>query len=137
MGFSKRVSILGCPIDNITMSETIGKIHELIKQGGVHQHVVVNVDKLLKLRSDEKLREIISNCDIINADGMPIVWVSGLFGSRIKERVTGIDLMENLIKDASQKGYRPFFFGARKPVVERVVRIYRNKYPKLRIAGSE
>ena len=135
MGFGKRVNILGCSIDNMTMSETIEKIDELIKQGGVHQHVVVNVDKLIKLRSNKKLRKIISNCDIINADGMPIVWVSSLFGSRIKERVTGIDLMENLIKHASQKGYRPFFFGARKPVVERVVQIYRNKYPELKIAG--
>jgi N-acetylglucosaminyldiphosphoundecaprenol N-acetyl-beta-D-mannosaminyltransferase len=135
MMIDERVTILGCPIDNITMAETIKRIDELIKQGGVYQHVVVNVAKLIKLQKDESLKKIISNCDLINADGMPLIWVSKFFGVQLKERVAGIDLMEQLIEFASKKGYSIFFLGARKGVVKKVVKIFKNKYPNLKIAG--
>jgi N-acetylglucosaminyldiphosphoundecaprenol N-acetyl-beta-D-mannosaminyltransferase len=132
---NERVTILDCPIDNLTMSETIKRVNDLIIEGGVHQHVVVNVDKLVKLRNDENLKEIISSCDIINADGMPLVWASRFLGNRLKERVTGIDLMERLIKLASKKKYRIFFLGARKNVVKKVVNVFKNKYHNLEITG--
>jgi len=135
MSVNERVTILGCPIDNMTMSETVKRVDDLIIEGGVHQHVVVNVDKLLKVRRDENLKKIISSCDIINADGMPLVWVSSFFGARLKERVAGIDLMERLIEFASQKGYRIFVLGAHKNVVKKVVKTFKDKYTNLEIAG--
>jgi len=130
-----RIEVFGCPIDNLSMSETIELIDTMIQSRKPHQHVVVNADKLLKLREDENLKQIISSCDIINADGMPIVWASRLIGKKLKERVTGIDLMENLIRYAADKGYRPYFLGAREEVVNKVIEIYRSRYPGLKIAG--
>ncbi len=132
---NKRVNILGCPIDNLTMSETLVKIDDLIVEDGVHQHVVVNVAKLVKLRKDMDLKKIILSCDIINADGMPLVWVSRFLGTPLKERVAGIDLMERLIGLAYKKKYRIFFLGAHENVVKKMVKVFKNKYPKLEIVG--
>ncbi|MDD4957521.1 MAG: glycosyltransferase, partial [Candidatus Omnitrophica bacterium] len=87
-----RVNILGCPVDDLTMEETIAAVDRMIAEGGVHQHVVINADKVLKARQDPALMEIISSCDMINADGMSVVWASRLLGKALKERVTGIDL---------------------------------------------
>ena len=41
--------------------------------------------------------------DISNADGMSIVWAARLMGLEIKERVAGIDLMDNLVGVAYKK----------------------------------
>ena len=131
----RRIEILGCPIDNLTIDETISLIDEMISSNTPHQHVVINVDKLLKLRNDKKLKQIISDCDIINVDGMPIVWASKILGNPLKERITGIDLMEQLIKHSVKKGYRVYFLGAKEEVVKKVVEVYSRRYPNLKIAG--
>jgi N-acetylglucosaminyldiphosphoundecaprenol N-acetyl-beta-D-mannosaminyltransferase len=131
-----RVEILGCPVDNLDRAQTLARAQELIATRRPHQHVVMNADKILKARRDEKLREIIRHCDIINADGMSLVWVSKIFGCPLKERVTGIDLMEDLIRMAAEKGQRLYFLGAREQVLARVIDIYREKYPALQIAGA-
>ncbi len=43
-----RVTLFGVPIDNLSMAETLDKIEQMIREGGpTHQHVVVNVDKIV------------------------------------------------------------------------------------------
>ncbi len=115
-----RVSLFGVPIDNLTLAETVDRIEELIRRGPTHQHVVVNVDKIVKLQRDPKLREAILGCDLINADGQPVVWASRLLGRPLKERVTGIDLFVALIDRCAARGFRPYLLGARQEVVEKV-----------------
>jgi N-acetylglucosaminyldiphosphoundecaprenol N-acetyl-beta-D-mannosaminyltransferase len=135
ISFSQRIVLLGCPIDNLTLQETLQKIGQIIQLRKPSQHVVVNVDKLVKMRNDPALREIIAACDIINVDGMPLVWASKLLGTPLKERVAGIDLMDTLIAEGVKKHYRFYFLGARQEVVEEVIRRYRIRYPALIIAG--
>ena len=89
---SERVTLFGVPVDNLTLAETVDRIEEMIRRGPTHQHVVVNVDKIVKLQHDPALREAVLGCDLINADGQPVVWASRLLGRPLKERVTGIDL---------------------------------------------
>lgn len=132
---SSRVEIMGCQIDNLSMEETLNTIEGFIRSGQSHQHVVVNVDKLVKANRDKELRRIISNCALVNADGMPVVWASRLLGKPLKERVAGVDLFEALISRSATKGWRVFLLGAREEVVSNLKRIYEEKYAGLTIAG--
>ena len=130
-----RILIMSCPIDSLNMDQTIGRIEQYIKEGKPRQHVVVNVAKIVEMRNDPYLREIIASCDLINADGMPVVWASRLLGQPLPERVAGVDLFQNLVKLCAEKNYRPFFFGAREWVVEKVVEEFKQRYPNLDVAG--
>ena len=130
-----RIRMMGCWVDNLTMEETLGTVENFIHSGRPHQHVVVNVDKIVKASRDPVLRNIINGCDLINADGMPVVWASRLLGKPLKERVTGVDLFESLMERAAEKGWRVFLLGAREEVVSRVAQIYPARYPGLTIAG--
>jgi len=129
------ITMMGCRIDNLSMEETLGRIEEFIRSGKPHQHVVVNVDKLVKASRDEGLRRIINGCALVNADGMPVVWASRLLGKPLKERVTGVDLFEALMRRAGERGWRVFLLGARREVVAQVADTYRRRYPQLVIAG--
>src|SRR5256885_2042320 len=51
-GMSCRVEMMGCLIDNLSMEETLQRIEGFIESGCPHQHVVVNVDKLVKASRD-------------------------------------------------------------------------------------
>jgi len=131
-----RVRLMGCPIDNLSFDETLKRIAQLVEGGGQHYHVSINVDKLLKVRSEPVLRDIVERADLLSVDGQPLLWASRLLGKPLKARVTGIDLMEALVRQSAEKGWRVFFLGARPDVVVRVTERYRHEFPELRIAGS-
>jgi len=117
------------------MSETIQQIGSLIENGKKIHHVVVNAAKLVKMQKDERLREAIVEYDIINSDGQSIVWASQFLGTPLKERVAGIDLMENLVKLAHKRKYRVFLLGATAEVVKRVAETYSTEFDDQLIAG--
>jgi N-acetylglucosaminyldiphosphoundecaprenol N-acetyl-beta-D-mannosaminyltransferase len=131
----RRIELMGCTVDNLSMEETLQTIEGFIATGRPHQHVVVNVDKLVKARRDPELRRIINECALINADGMPVVWASRLLGKPLKERVAGVDLFEALMQRSAERGWRVFLLGAREEIVSRVKGLYELKYPGLAIAG--
>nr|WP_295131018.1 WecB/TagA/CpsF family glycosyltransferase [uncultured Roseateles sp.] len=130
-----RIQMMGCTVDNLSMEETLQTIEGFIASGKPHQHVVVNVDKLVKAQKDPELRQIINDCALINADGMPVVWASRLLGKPLKERVAGVDLFESLMKRSAEKGWRVFLLGAKEEIVSKVRDIYAQKYPNLVFAG--
>jgi N-acetylglucosaminyldiphosphoundecaprenol N-acetyl-beta-D-mannosaminyltransferase len=131
----ERITLMGCSIDNLSMEETLQTVEGFIATGKPHQHVVVNVDKLVKASRDAELRRIINDCALVNVDGMPVVWASRLLGKPLKERVAGVDLFEALMRRAGDKGWRVFLLGAKEEVVSQVAATYQRKYPKLVLAG--
>ena len=132
---TERIKLFGITVDNLNMSETLDRIEAMIKDGAIHQHVVINVDKIVKMESNLKLRTAVLDCDLINADGQPVIWVSSLLQVPLKERVTGIDLFDVLIARCAERGFRPYLVGARQEIVARTVDVLKRKYPKLQLAG--
>lgn len=117
------------------MEETLEIISNKIAEKQKVSHVVVNAGKVVSLQSNLELRESVNNCDIINADGQAVVWASKVLGKPLKERVAGIDLMENLVKVAHNKNLKIFFLGAKKEVLEKVVSHYSDTFGESIIAG--
>lgn len=134
---SGRIEMMGCEIDNLSMEATLQKIDGFITSGQPHQHVAVNVDKLVKASRDADLRTIINGCALISADGMPVVWASRLLGKGLPERVAGVDLFEALMKRSSDRGWRVFLLGAREEIVVEVKNRYERKYPGLTVCGYQ
>jgi N-acetylglucosaminyldiphosphoundecaprenol N-acetyl-beta-D-mannosaminyltransferase len=127
--------VLGCEIDRLDMDETLLRCEQLIETGDFVQHVSINTAKLVMLHDDRRLREIVSRCGLINADGQGPVWASRLLGDPLPGRVPGIDLMMRLLALAEEKGYRVYILGARPEVLERAVARLSQDRPKLAIAG--
>lgn len=130
-----RIDFLGIPIDALSMSETIHRIDESIRQNKKINHVVVNAGKVVAMQKDVQLFKSVVTCDIINADGQSIIWATRFLGSHLPERVAGIDLMQHLVHLAFERGYKCFFLGAKEEVVKKVVQIYTHKYGSSIIAG--
>ena len=87
------------------------------------------------MKDDKQLRRIVNLCPLINADGASVVWAAKKLGVPLKERVTGIDLFENLIKLANDKGYKIYLFGAKEEVVVKLKNMFEEQYPNLQIVG--
>ncbi len=86
----KRINFLGSPMDVASMSETVALIRDRILRQEFTQHVVVNVAKLVNMRKDPELAQSVTECDIINIDGMGVVWGARFLGHQVPERVAGV-----------------------------------------------
>jgi N-acetylglucosaminyldiphosphoundecaprenol N-acetyl-beta-D-mannosaminyltransferase len=66
---------------------------------------------------------------------MPIVWLSRLAGSPLKERVTGSDLFWELAAISDRTGLTLFYLGGRPGMAARAAEVVRERYPNVRIGG--
>jgi N-acetylglucosaminyldiphosphoundecaprenol N-acetyl-beta-D-mannosaminyltransferase len=119
-----------------TMRETVELIRQRIEAGIFTQHVAVNVAKLVHMRHDAELRKSVVASDIINIDGMGVVWGARFLGHQVPERIAGIDLFGELLKLAEQHGYPVFFLGATSAVVAKTAEESLKRYPGLIITGT-
>lgn len=122
-------------MDVVTVSETVETIRSRIAHGQFTQHVVVNVAKIVNMQTDRELAASVRACDIVNIDGMGVVWGARALGFPIPERVAGVDLFDSLLEMAQQEGWPIFMLGGTNPVVQRASVVVAEKYPRLRIAG--
>lgn len=131
----ERIKILNTYIDNLSMSETVEEVDKFIAAKKPLHLMGVNADKINTLQEDDKLRDIVNGCDIINADGTSVIWASKVLKKPLKERVAGIDLMQELLVHAEKKGYEVYFLGAKESVVKKMVMIFKKRYPGLIVSG--
>ena len=129
------ITILGVPFDNVTTSEALDRIDQMIASRKPHYLATANVDFLVQAREDIELRRILFDADLILCDGTPLLWVSRLLGNPLLERVAGADVVPRLIQLAAEKKYRLFFLGATPDSVSRAAANLRGACPNLIIAG--
>ena len=131
----RRIAILGVPIDNLSMDETIEAMDRLIETEGFHQVATANVDFLMKAIGDDELMDILHRCDLVLPDGMPLVWASRFMGTPLKERVTGADLLPRLSELSQRKQRRMFLLGATEEKSSAAAAWIMKNYPGAQIAG--
>lgn len=130
-----RTKFLNYNIDNLTLNETLDRVIELINNGRTNQHVVLNAAKIALMDSDKELAKVVNSCDLINADGISIIYASRFTANKIKQRVTGIDLMLRLLEVAQEKSYKIYLLGAKQDILENLVNNIKQKYRKIEIVG--
>ena len=130
-----RSDILGCPVDQMTLRQCLDYFEDVLRDGRQCHIVVVNAAKVVKARSDDDLRAVINEADIIGADGVPIVWASRMLGQPLPGRVNGTDLMHGLFEESAKKGWRLYLLGAKASVIKTVVENLRKQQPTINIVG--
>lgn len=132
----KRHKIFNTFVDGYSLEETISEIEDLIQSKQSSYQVSLNADKINKIQKDSALKEVIDSADIINADGISIVWGAKFLGIDIGERVTGIDIFLNLLAVSEKRGYQVYFLGATEESLSNMLDKIKEDYPKLKIGGA-
>lgn len=130
-----KISLFNIEIDALTMEQTVSLINKSILEKNQVVHNCINANKVVLMEKDKFLQQNLQDADIISADGQAIVWASQLIGTRLPERVPGIDLMENLMVMANKNGYKAFLFGAKEEIVSKVFNHYNNLFEDNIVAG--
>lgn len=132
----QQIRFLNTNMHTGSMQQTLSWIDERVAAKQFTQHVVVNVAKLVHMQQDEALAASVRACDIVNIDGMGVVWGARFCGHQVPERVAGVDLFLQLIALSATKGYPVYLLGATDDVVGKTAAVLKMQYPQLQIVGT-
>lgn len=134
---NNKIKFLNTYVNNVSMKETLGYIDNCIKENSKKSYIVaVNVDVITKIEKDHYLKEITDNADLVLVDGTPLVWISKLFKTPVKEKISGSDLVPLVCKMSAEKGYKMFFIGGKDGVAEQAKVSLKRQYPEIKIVGT-
>jgi N-acetylglucosaminyldiphosphoundecaprenol N-acetyl-beta-D-mannosaminyltransferase len=95
-----------------------------------------NGQVLSMCEASSDIRALFLACDLINADGMPLVFASQWLSDRkLPERVATTDLIYEVAKIAQERGASFYLLGAAAGVIEQAAEHLKRLYPRLEIAG--
>lgn len=130
-----KIELFGCPVDSLNLNQTVSRIEGIIREREPRRHSALNAAKIVRMRKDERLRQIVAASDVVSADGQSVVWASHLLGKPLPERVAGIDLMQKLLRLAQDRGYGIYLLGATEEVLLKLRERLMREYPGLNMVG--
>lgn len=124
-------------VDDLTLAEALEAIAALVatRRGGTV--LTPNVDHVVLVEHDLRLREAYAAATLSLLDGMPLLWASRLLGTPLREKVSGSDLILPLATLAAARGFRLYLLGAEPGVAARAAENLQRAVPGLTIAGTD
>ncbi|MDB5897353.1 MAG: hypothetical protein JWP22_3679 [Ramlibacter sp.] len=116
--------------------QTVERILQLARASAPAMVVTPNADHLVLLETHAGLQAVYADADLVVPDGMPVIWASRLLRHRLKERVTGADLMPRLCAAAAEHQLRVYILGGMPGVADMAARRLIATNPGLQIAGT-
>ena len=130
------IQILGVRIrcTNLTLAcETIG---DWVSEKAKTYVCVAPVSTIVDCQRNEGYKNIINQAGMVTPDGMPVVWLGKLKGSKVIQRTYGPDLMLALCEWGEDKGLKHFFYGGSEEVISILKNKLHEKFPGIKIAGT-
>ena len=96
--------------------------------------ITANPEILMHAGEDPAIREMLLDEETaVVPDGISVVKAMNLLGFPAKERITGVDLAEKLLKLAGQQGKSVYLLGAKEEVVSALAKKLRDQYPQIQV----
>jgi N-acetylglucosaminyldiphosphoundecaprenol N-acetyl-beta-D-mannosaminyltransferase len=133
----RRVRIGKAIIDDLTFPEALDAIAALVerRQGGAV--FTPNVDHIVLLEEDARLLSAYASASLSLPDGQFVIWASRLLGTRLREKVSGSDLIGPLLKLGAEKQWRVYLLGGREGAALLAAEKLRRDAPGLVIVGAD
>lgn len=115
--------------------EFITKILELGKAKRSSYICVANVHMCIEAHDDNNFAEVVNRADLVTPDGMPLAKGIKLLYGVDQERVAGMDLLPNLLKEAEKQQLTVYFYGGTQEMQDATEDYVRKHYPALKSGG--
>lgn len=132
----KREKILDVQIDVVDNGEALEKLIGFIEEGSPLKKVFTpNPEIVMLAQDDENLFRILDEADLVLADGIGLIIASKIKGLELKDRVTGVDTMEKLLKYCGEQKRSIYIYGGKPGVAELACKNIKERYDGIKVAG--
>ncbi|WP_031547941.1 WecB/TagA/CpsF family glycosyltransferase [Salinicoccus luteus] len=130
------VTVMGIEFTNTTLEGFVDStIRPCLEQDGKCFIVTANPEIVIAARDHPDFMETVQSADHVLPDGIGIINAAKMMGTPLQERVSGIDVMREMLAHAEEKGYSAYFLGAKEEANRKAVERAKRRFPKLQIAG--
>jgi N-acetylglucosaminyldiphosphoundecaprenol N-acetyl-beta-D-mannosaminyltransferase len=128
-------NILGVGITDATQKEILEYIIKNLENFKKKLFIATpNPEFLVLANKNVDFKNVLNKSDLASPDGVGIMMAAKFAGKPLKERFTGVDLVESLCKMVAEKPITVGFLGGRGGVAEETAECLRKKYPGLKVA---
>ncbi len=131
-----QVKLLGLEFAALSERQIIDHIIREAGEGRGGWLCTVNLDILRQWWRSGELRDLVSDADLVVADGMPLIWASVLQGQPLPERVAGSSMTVSLTAAAARTGASVFLLGGNPGAADMAAANLRQSSPDLQVAGT-
>lgn len=130
-------TILGVDVNTENYDELIPKLFQNIDAKKKSLIVAINPEKLMKAKDDPALKALLNRAEFQIPDGIGVIIASKIQKGNITSRVTGVDMMDRIVREAARTGKSIFLYGAKPGVAEAAAAKLIDTYPDLKVAGTQ
>jgi len=130
-------TILGVDVNTENYDELIPKLFQNIDAKKKSLVVAINPEKLMKAKDDPALKALLNRAEFQIPDGIGVIIASKIQKGNITSRVTGVDMMDRIVREAARTGKSIFLYGAKPGVAEAAAAKLIDTYPDLKVAGTQ
>jgi N-acetylglucosaminyldiphosphoundecaprenol N-acetyl-beta-D-mannosaminyltransferase len=130
------VTILGCRLDTLDADAATDAILRFAREGAGAQVVTLGTEMVVHAQHDARYRDVVNACALSLCDTVGLLAVARSRGADLRDRVTGVELLEHLCARAAKEGVSVFLFGGAPGVAERAAQELKRRYPGLPVAGT-
>jgi N-acetylglucosaminyldiphosphoundecaprenol N-acetyl-beta-D-mannosaminyltransferase len=121
--------------------EDVNSFYELLKEKLKNNEktfiVTANPETFTIGENDKEFNSLLNDENsILVPDGIGIVKAARMIGYNVKERITGIDIANMLLKNGNDLNKTIFFFGAKQEVIDSLIDVVNKNYKNLKIVGA-
>ena len=129
-----KIFLLGIGFNNLKINDVLELIIKgLVKKEKKYYVVTPNPEILVLADGDVNYKKVLNGAKLALPDGIGVIIASRLLLKPLRERIHGVDLMENLCKEVSKRPITVGFLGAGPNVAELTAECLREKYPGLKV----
>ena len=113
--------------------EFISNILQLSSEKKSSYVCISNVHMTIEAYLDEKFSKIVNTADMATPDGMPLAKAMKLLYGIDQDRVAGMDLMPDLMKNSEEQGLSIFLYGSTEETLAQIVSKAKLEFPHLKL----
>ena len=129
--------ILGVQVNTENYDELIPKVFQNIDDKKKSLVVAINPEKLMKAKDDPELKALLNRAEFQIPDGIGVIIASKLQKGNITSRVTGVDMMDRVVREAARTQKSIFLYGAKPGIADKAAAKLIETYPNLIVAGTQ
>ena len=122
-------------ISSTTMAEMLALIEEQSCRRSAAYICVANVETTLLAQRDRGFCRIQNESLLTVPDGMPLIWYARIMGDKRGERITGPDLLTEILKISCDCGYSHYFYGDTEETLAGIAKKMHESYRGAEIRG--
>lgn len=131
----EKTDIHGVMIDNVNMDEALEIVLTMLKGKTANKIFTPNAEIIMQANRDPELLNILNSAELVIPDGAGVILASRILKCRLKEKVSGIDLVKEILKNTKKKPVSFFILGGKPGIAEKASINILSDYPKAKIMG--